>query len=725
MKNENEFLRGKPVDAGGEQRLSFIFKIITMFIIAIGLQAATQKFASSLNYQEGWLGKPSGIISLFNHKIGLYPFPLLFFWSLKLYKHLEIHNILWSAWKIALYTSIVSILFYFILEFVLIRNRKQNIFGTARWATKKDLETAGVLQYTGGMIIGQLADAKLDCRYDPVKNCVVLHLLKPSQKIIQSGIYNMLLTAPTRAGKGVSNVIPTLLSYQGSMIVLDFKGENFNLTSGFRARFGKVYRWEPTGDKGHHFNPMEEIRAGEDAFSDANLIADILTTPASGGESSTGEHFRTGARDLLTAVILHCLTCPEWRNKSLPGCRDFLNQVPPEEERDNTKWIYDQMINAYHGPDPEIHNAVVMGASAQRARPDDEGGSMKSTVNNALAVFADAKIKRNTSDSEFYIDEFAETEVPITLYLTVQYSDVDRISALIRTFILLFSRRFTSGETQATNRKFKVPLLFVLDEFDKLGRMDELERNMGIHNGFGIHYFLIFQSLNQLNKIYTKDHSFLAHCRNSIFFAPGAGELESAELISKICGRESFSKANISYSGNRGALGYNNNSISSQDQERNLINADEIIKLPLDQFILVCQGLPPYIGKKNVYYEDKVFTSRMTEKPAFKDREEALKIAASTIKKIKERRWFDFKPQHDGAANSGENFAAVSNALDAAGIIPNNVNDESIDKLVDEMKVDIPEIDDDTLAALENSVEQLNTTQEPDNNDEIKKEIYF
>jgi type IV secretion system protein VirD4 len=383
---------------------------------------------------------------------------------------------------------------------------------------------------------------------------------------------------------------------------------------------------------------MMEIRPGEDAYSDANLIADILTTPASGGGNATSEHFQTGAKDFLTAVILHCL-CSDWKNKSLPGCREFLAQGDPTDPN-NKKYIYDLMINSDHG-DELIHQAVVEGATAQRNRPDDEGGSMLSTVNNALAVFADAKIKRNTWNSEFFIDEFAETKTPITLYLTIQYSDVQRIAPLIRMFITLFARRFTGGETSATNRKFKVPLLFILDEFDKLGKMDELEMNMGIHNGFGIHYFLIFQSLNQLNKIYTKDHSFLAHCRNSIIYAPGSGEYESAELISKILGKESISRTNISYSGGKAQVGYSNKNISSQDQERNLMNADEIMKLPLDQFILLCQGLPPYIGVKNVYYEDPLFMPRFKLPPAFTDREGALKAAASTIAKLNKRRWFD------------------------------------------------------------------------------------
>ena len=635
---DNEFLRGKPRDAKDEQAVNLLLKVLTLAAIGIGIWAGTQRFCRLIGYDPGWVGQPFHVLQIGKFVYPLYNPLLIFYWTLIYFRQTGIHQVLYSAYRIIGYTSISAVVFYFLVEFVIMKNITQNIFGTARWGTKKDLEKAGVLQRKGGMILGQLADAKVYAAYDHIKDSVILHLKKASQKIIQSGIYNTLLSAPTRSGKGVSCVIPTLFKYPNSVIVLDFKGENFNYTSGHRARFGKVYRWEPTGEKGHHFNPMMEIRSGEDAYSDANLIADILTTPASGGGNATSEHFQTGAKDFLTALILHCL-CSDWKNKSLPGCREFLAQGDPTDPN-NKKYIYDLMINSDHG-DEIIHQAVVEGATAQRNRPDDEGGSMLSTVNNALAVFADAKIKRNTWNSEFYIDEFAETNVPISLYLTIQYSDVQRIAPLIRMFITLFSRRFTGGETSATNRKFKVPLLFILDEFDKLGKMDELEMNMGIHNGFGIHYFLIFQSLNQLNKIYTKDHSFLAHCRNSIFYAPGAGELESAELISKILGKESISRTNISYSGGKAQVGYSNKNISSQDQERNLMNADEIIKLPLDQFFLICQGQPPYIGKKNVYYEDPAFKDLSKLPPAFTDREGALKASASTVAKLNKRRWFD------------------------------------------------------------------------------------
>jgi hypothetical protein len=99
--------------------------------------------------------------------------------------------------------------------------------------------------------------------------------------------------------------------------------------------------------------------------------------------------------------------------------------------------------------------------------------------------------------------------------------------------------------------------------------------------------------------------------------------------------------------------------LSSQDQERNLINADEIIKLPRDRFLLICQGMPPYIGVKNVYFEDPVFKARLFP-PAFTSREEAAAMAAGTVKKLAKRRWFDFTPREgERAAMIGDDDVAA------------------------------------------------------------------
>jgi type IV secretion system protein VirD4 len=650
---KNEFLRGKVETAGHDQSLSLLFKIITVAIVIAGCWAGSQAFAKSVSYDPAWTGGSAG--RLFGRP--LYEPWRLFGWMFRYARRTEIHHLLYAAAKVTGLFSFAAAAFYFFVTFVFIKNRGQNIFGTARWAKRKDLEKAGLLGTKGGVILGQLADAKLDAKYDSKFDSVVLKLKRPSRKIVVSGLYNTMLAAPTRSGKGVSCVIPTLLSYPGSVIVLDFKGENFDLTSGFRARFGRVYRWSPLGDAGHRFNPMMEIRPGDDAFSDANLIADILTAPASGGGNASSDHFTTAAKDFLTSLILHCL-CSDWPDKSLAGCRSFISQIDPEDP-ENAKYVYDLMLNAEHTTG-EIHRLVCEGAANQRKRPDKEGGSVLSTVNNALAVFADVRIKRNTSDHEFCLEEFEKTAVPVSLYITIPYSDVQRISPLIRMFVLLMSRRFTAGETKATARKFKIPLLFILDEFDKLGKMEELHQNMGIHNGYGIHYFLIFQSVNQLSHLYGKDHSFLAHCRNALFFAPG-NETESAELISRICGRESFLKANMSYSGGRGGVGYENRSASQNEQERSLINPDEVMKLPFDSFILLPQNAPPYIGKKNVYYDDAMFVSRLAKAPAFATRGAAVAMSRDTIEKFRQRQWFDGRESADGGKENPRGDAVTDN----------------------------------------------------------------
>ena len=202
--SDNEFLRGKPRDAKDEQFLNFLMKVITLAAIFFGIWAATQRFCRSAGYDPGWVGQPFFVIKTGKFIYPLYQPLLIFYWIIIYYKRTEIHALLYSAVKITGIVSFSSIVFYFLVEFIIMKNIAQNIFGTARWGTKKDLKKAGVLQLKGGMILGQLANAKVYAKYDQVKDSVILHLKKPSQKIIQSGIYNTLLSAPTRSGKGVS-----------------------------------------------------------------------------------------------------------------------------------------------------------------------------------------------------------------------------------------------------------------------------------------------------------------------------------------------------------------------------------------------------------------------------------------------------------------------------------------------------------------------------------------
>jgi type IV secretion system protein VirD4 len=653
-KKKEEFLRGDPADIKSEQLRAGINKVTVVLLMFIGVWASTQYFAHLVYYTEDWVGKPFFVIR--NIPVIKIDYPLYPPWQFALWiarywhpKFADIHPYMTrSSYPMVIICS-AGVIVYTILTFLRgFLSKAENIYGTARWGEKKDVGEAGLLGKKGGVILGQLDEAEVNAAINPASNLMSLHQRKASGILSQSGAYNILLAAPTRSGKGVSSVIPTLLSYPGSVIVLDFKAENFNLTSGFRSKFSKIYRYAPVGDSGHHFNPMMEIRGGMDSFADANLIADILTTPAAGKGKSEGnaDHFRIAALEFLTSAIIHCLTS-DWPDKSLPGVASFLAQVNPEKP-DDPQFIYKQMIEGAHCS-AEAHRQVVEGAGNQAKRPDKEGASVLSTVNNALAVFKDTRIRENSSGSEFSLSEFETSKVPISLYLTIPNSDRDRIAPLIRMFVLLMSRKFSSGETQATDRKLKIPILFILDEFDKLGKYDELHTNMGIHNGYGIHYFLIIQSLHQLTDLYGREHSFLAHCQNTILFAPG--EFESAKLISEMIGKKSVKVRNVSNSGSMFSTSLENMSLSAQEQAVDLINPDEAMKMTMDKMILLSQGRPPYRGKKCVYYEDARFKEKSMLPPAFTSRKELFGMgdeAWETKKKARDKKtkhWYDIPPE--------------------------------------------------------------------------------
>lgn len=639
-KKENEFLRGKPTNGNREQLFAAINKLLTFTLIFIGLWTSTQYLAFLLGYDPQFIDYPFYILRGTWIKDGSYPVYKpwgLLSWLIKYSKNPSFYPYFNKAIVPLIVISFLSIVLYTILTYF--RGFKQfaeNIFGTARWGTKKDLRSEGLLDNESGIVLGQLFNAEVQTVLNKEKGSVSFSLKKASKVISSVGITNVLLAAPTRMGKGVSTGMTTLLQYKGSTIVLDFKGENFEKTSGYRSTLGKVYRYAPLNDIGHGFNFLMEIPGGDDAYGYANLIADTLLTPVAGTSSgdANSEHFRETANAFLTGVILHVL-CSDYEDKSLPGVKTFLSELNPQDPSDDT-YTLSQMINGTHCS-KMIHEKIVTAAGDQLKRPDKERQSVLSTVQKSLRVFEDPRVARASSRHDFYLDEFEKTKEPISLYLTLPYAHMKRLTPLIRLFIMFIIRKFSDDETNHDKRKMNVPLLMFLDEFDKLGKFSEIQENMGILAGYGIHFLLIIQSPNQLIDIYGKNHQFFAHCKNILLFAPG--EIESGKVCSEMIGKESIWKASTSTSGSRFSVGLDNINISGGEQERNLINPDEVMKLPLDQLIILTQGKPPYVAKKCVYYEQEPFVKRIFE-PAFTTRDGALKACAHNIVRGKSIKWF-------------------------------------------------------------------------------------
>jgi type IV secretion system protein VirD4 len=129
-------------------------------------------------------------------------------------------------------------------------------YGTARWATPREVRAAG-LSGPDGVVLGKFGRDYL--RHD--------------------GAEHVLCFAPTRSGKGVGLVVPTLLTWPASAIVHDIKGENWEVTAGLRARVGRVLLFDPTNPSSSAYNPLLEVRRGLWEVRDVQNVADVLVDP--------------------------------------------------------------------------------------------------------------------------------------------------------------------------------------------------------------------------------------------------------------------------------------------------------------------------------------------------------------------------------------------------------------------------------------------------------------
>ena len=176
---------------------------------------------------------------------------------------------------------------------------------------------------------------------------------------------------------------------------------------------------------------------------------------------------------------------------------------------------------------------------------------------------------------------------------------------MIITFMI---KKFSAGETNANEVKLKIPCLFLLDEFPVLGFFPDIALNAGILAGYGVTFFIVCQALNQIVDVYGENHPFLDHCKTIILYAPGS--IKDARTFSESIGNRSVLLDNISASGSKFQAGFSSYSRSSQETSTTLINPDELMKLEFSRAIIMNQGMPPYKGKKVVYYEDPRFKNK-------------------------------------------------------------------------------------------------------------------
>ncbi|MDL5038770.1 conjugal transfer protein TraG [Comamonas sp. Y6] len=459
--------------------------------------------------------------------------------------------------------------------------RKVTTYGSARWADAADIRKAGLTQ-PAGVFLGQ---------HDR-------HYLR------HEGPEHVLTFAPTRSGKGVGLVVPTLLSWPASAVIHDIKGENWQITAGWRSRFSHCLLFNPTDASSAAYNPLLEVRRGAHEVRDVQNIADILVDPE--GALEKRNHWEKTSHALLVGAILHVLYAGE--DKTLRGVANFLSDPASPFEL-----TLHRMMTTKHLGDAQ-HPVVASAAREVLNKSDNERSGVLSTAMSFLGLYRDPTVAEVTSRCDWRIADLIAAEHPVSLYLVVPPSDISRTKPLIRLILNQIGRRLTESLDGSDGIERRHKLLLMLDEFPALGRLDFFETALAFMAGYGIRSFLIAQSLNQIDKAYGQNHSMLDNCHVRVTFA--TNDERTAKRISETLGTATELRAQRNYAGHRLAPWLGHLMVSRQETARPLLTPGEVMQLPTDEAVVMVSSVAPIKAKKLRYYADANFKQRVLPPPA-------------------------------------------------------------------------------------------------------------
>ena len=572
-------------------------RIVVVAAFVAGFAIATQHFAYSFGYAPalGW-----------NYD-GLY-FPGMFLWWAAKW-HGEYYDHISTSGALGGFVCAGSMLAYLFSARYAARAAKGNKFmhGSAHWATRGEITDAGVLDNDAGVYVGAWKDEKGK-----------LHYLR------DSGPSHVLCFAPTRSGKGVGLVLPTLLSWEPSALIADLKGELWELTAGWRKHYAnnRAVRFEPGNPSGSaRWNPFDEIRIGtEFEAADISSMARIIVEPDGKGLE---DHWARTSHDLLSGCIAHLLYK---REREGVAANMFALDWMLADPETPLKELFEQMKNYAHMPDGSPHPVAATSAAKILSKPENERGSVISTVQSHLEIYRDPVLARNLSQSDFRLFDLMNHDDPVSLYLITTPDNKDRLRPLLRMLVNWFLQKHTSRESLGfqdgrTVMAHKHRILMMMDEFPSFGKLPAIADGLAFVAGYGIKCYLITQDLTQLYQHYSKEESITSNCHIQVAFPPN--KVETAEYLSKLCGETTVIDEQFSTSGKRAAVFEDSVSRSVHSVKRPLLTADEAmnglrgpIKNPTGEIIepgemvVKVSGFAPIRGRQPLYFQDPVFAAR-------------------------------------------------------------------------------------------------------------------
>lgn len=425
-----------------------------------------------------------------------------------------------------------------------------------------------------------------------------------------------MLAAPPGTGKGVSMVIPNLLSYPDSMIVNDPKFENWDITSGFRAAAGhKVYRFSPERMETHRWNPLTQLsRDPLYRLGAIRTLASVLFVSS----NEKNQEWYTKAANVFTAILLYMMETPE-----LPFTLPQAYEIGAMGSAIGA-WAEQVIQQRSEGPEALSSECLrELNGVFEASKNKSSGWSTTSDiVRDVLSMYAEKTVAWAVSGDD--IDFSKAREVPMTVYFSMTEESLRKYGPLMNLFFTQAIRENSrvlpeqGGHCADGTLRLKYQVLLSMDEYAIMGRMAIMETAPALTRGAGLRYLLIFQGKDQIRAIYGEEaaNAILKAIHNEVVFAPG--DIDLAEEYSKRLGTYTVRVQNESFSG-RDPINRNRTD-SYNEQARRLMLAQEINELPYSEELIFVQSTQTtealkIRARKIIYYLEPVFQSRMNMPP--------------------------------------------------------------------------------------------------------------
>lgn len=470
--------------------------------------------------------------------------------------------------------------------------KRRSLHGDARFARHSEVREAGLLD-GAGIVLGRTGGV------GPFGGAF---LMLPGQQ-------GVALSAHPRAGKGVGVVIPTLLTWPGSVVCVDIKKENWALTAGCRVRFGQAtYLFDPLSREGRtaRWNPLDYVDPSPgQRVSDLQLIANMFFPDP----PNSDPFWMSSARSLFLGIALYLFSTP-----SLPRTiGEILRQgMADDEEGFGHKWR--RVIQGRMSGDQPLSEECVRALYDVIDLAPQTTSSIRKTFTSRLDLWANPVLDAATAASDFDLRKLRE--VPMSIYLGVMPKDLHRLQPLVNLFFQQ-AIALQTDELPEHNRRLSHQVLMVLDEFPALGRIPIVAEASGFLPGYNVRTLMIMQTPAQLRQVYGDDgaRTLLKTLAARIFFAPK--DMDDAEEISRELGMttvkvKTHSRPVWELSNGKGSR---HRSVSISEQRRPLMLPQEVRGLGKQRAIVLTEDTPPILCRKIRYYRVAALRNRIRRPP--------------------------------------------------------------------------------------------------------------